>query len=232
MTEEAPVHFVAGTDTGIGKTLVSCALLHALRAQGIAAVGMKPIASGAERHADGRLHNDDADALAQASGMAQPTALTNPYLFERPLAPHVAAEREGRVIAREVVLDALSRLRRQAAHVVVEGVGGFVVPLGDAWTTADLAVEIGAPVVLVVGLRLGCINHALLTAEAIRNRGLKLAGWVANCQPEGMLEQDATIFALKVRLNAPFLGIIPRLSGADAQTASRLLDIQPLLTVS
>lgn len=226
------LHFVIGTDTGVGKTLVSCALIEALRASAVNAVGMKPVASGASPDGTGRLANEDADALAQASGLDQPTALTNPYLFEAPLAPHVAAQREGRSIERAVVLDALSRLRAEADHVIVEGVGGFIVPLGDEWTTADLAVDIGAPLILVVGLRLGCINHALLTAEAARVRGLTLAGWVANCQPEGMLEQEATISALKSRLNAPILGIIPRLSGADAKTASRLLDIQPLLTFS
>lgn len=225
------LYFVIATDTGVGKTLVSCALIEALRASGVNAVGMKPVASGASPDETGRMANEDADALAQASGMSQPTALTNPYLFEAPLAPHVAAQREGRSIERAVVLDALAALRAGADHVVVEGVGGFIVPLGDDWTTADLAVEIGAPLILVVGLKLGCINHALLTAEAVRARGLTLAGWVANCQAEGMLEQEATISALKIRLNAPILGIIPRLSGADAKIASRLLDIQPLLAL-
>lgn len=224
------LHFVIGTDTGVGKTLVSCALIEALRATGVSAVGMKPVASGASLDADGRLANEDADALAHASGLARPTPLTNPYLFEAPLAPHVAARREGRSIERAVVLDALSALRAEADHVIVEGVGGFVVPLSDDWTTADLAVDIGAQLILVVGLRLGCINHALLTAEAVRARGLALAGWVANCQPGGMLEQEATISTLKSRLNAPILGIIPRLSGADAKSASCLLDIQPLLS--
>lgn len=223
------LHFVIGTDTGVGKTLVSCALILALRARGVSAVGMKPVASGALHDASGRLANEDAEALARASGMSHPTRLTNPYLFEAPLAPHVAAQREGRSIERPVVLDALSALRDTADHVIVEGVGGFVVPLGDEWTTADLAVAIGAPLVLVVGLRLGCINHALLTAEAVRARGLELTGWVANCQPEGMLEQEATIFALNARLGAPILGIIPRLSVADAETACRLLDVRPLL---
>nr|WP_232418028.1 dethiobiotin synthase [Methyloversatilis thermotolerans] len=225
---EARVHFVTGTDTGIGKTLVSCALVHALRARGVAAVGMKPVASGAEQ-VDGRWVNEDAEALARASGLAAPTSRTNPYLFAAPLAPHVAAAREGRSIDRGVIVDALTGLRRTARHVIVEGVGGFVVPLGDDWTTADLARDMGASVILVVGLRLGCINHALLSAEAIRARGLELAGWVANCQPEGMLEQDATIDALKVRLMAPILGIIPRLSGADYVSASEALDIRPLL---
>lgn len=224
----APACFVAGTDTGIGKTLVSCALLHALRAQGVAAVGMKPVASGALYDADGRLHNEDADALATASGMDTPSPLTNPYLFEAPLAPHVAAAREGRRIERVRILSALEELRATAGYVVVEGVGGFVVPLGDDWTTADLAVDIAAPVVLAVGLRLGCISHALLTAEAILGRGLILAGWVGNCQAEGMQEQDATIETLKTRLGAPILGIIPRLSGADAVAASKALDTRPL----
>ncbi len=222
-------HFVIGTDTGVGKTLVACALIHAMRMQGIAAVGMKPVASGAWQDSAGTWHNDDVDALASVSVPGCRAALTNPYLFEAPLAPHIAARNEGRLIEPERIFDAFHQLCDSAQHVVVEGVGGFLVPLAEDFTTADLAQALGAPVVLVVGLRLGCINHALLTFEAVRARGLRLAGWVANCLPDGMLEQDETIAALAERLQAPLLGILPRLSAPDPDRACEAMDIAPLL---
>lgn len=225
---QACAHFVTGTDTGIGKTLVACALVHALRARGLEAVGMKPVASGAWRDAHGMLRNEDAEALAAVSGARLPQALTSPYLFEAPLAPHVAARLEGRTIVPAVILDAFRALSTRAQHVVVEGVGGFQVPLSDDFTTADLAAAIAAPVILVVGLKLGCINHALLTADSIRARGLSLAGWVANAMPEGMLEQDATIASLLCRLDAPLLGTLPRLASADPRMAAAALDFSAL----
>ncbi|MFH1812542.1 MAG: dethiobiotin synthase [Pseudomonadota bacterium] len=225
---ETRAHFVTGTDTGIGKTLVACALVHALRARGLNAVGMKPVASGAWRDTNGVIRNEDADALAAVSGGHFPQALTSPYLFEAALAPHVAARLEGRAITSTVILDAFRSLSMRAQHVVVEGVGGFQVPLNDDFTTADLAEAIAAPVIMVVGLKLGCINHALLTAESIRARGLSLAGWVANSTPVGMLEQDATIAALSRRLDAPLLGTLPRFASADPQMAAAALDFGAL----
>lgn len=228
----ARAHFVTGTDTGVGKTLVACALVHALCARNVPAVGMKPVASGAWRDALGEWRNDDADALSSVSGMQFPSCLVSPYLFEAPLAPHVAARIEGRRIEPSVILDAFDRLSASAPHVVVEGVGGFLVPLGDDFTTADLAAAIAAPVVLVVGLRLGCINHALLTAEAIRARNLHLAGWVANALPEGMLEQDATIATLDARLHAPLLGVLPCLASPEVETVAAALDFGRLLDVA
>lgn len=217
-------HFVIGTDTGVGKTLVSCALIHALRARGVDVVGMKPVASGSWRDEDGLLRNDDADALAAASARGHPRPLTSPYLFGPALAPHVAARIEGRTVDRAVITDAFGQLCGRAGHVVVEGVGGFVVPLADDFTTADLAAQFKVPVVMVVGLRLGCINHALLTAEAVRSRGLLMAGWVANCLTDGMLEQDASIDALKDRLDAPLLGVVPRMIAPDPTVAAAALD--------
>lgn len=217
-------HFVIGTDTGVGKTLVSCALIHALRARGVDAVGMKPVASGAWRDANGMLRNDDADALANASAPGHPASLTSPYLFVPALAPHIAARMDGRAIDPAVMTDAFRQLGARAGHVVVEGVGGFLVPLADDFTTADLAERFNAPMVMVVGLRLGCINHALLTAEAVRSRGLTMAGWVANCLTDGMLEQDASIDALKERLDAPLLGVLPRMIVPDPMVAAAALD--------
>lgn len=225
-------HFVIGTDTGVGKTLVSCALIHALRTRGVDAVGMKPVASGAWRDEGGTLRNDDADALAAASAPGHPRSLTSPYLFGPPLAPHIAARIEGRTIDRAVISDAFRLLSDRAGHVVVEGVGGFVVPLSHDFTTADLATHFNVPLVMVVGLRLGCINHALLTAEAVRSRGLRMAGWVANCLADGMLEQEASIDALKDRLDAPFLGVVPRMIMPEPGVAAAALDFDRLLPPS
>ena len=225
-------HFVVGTDTGVGKTLISCAIVRALRDRGVAAVGMKPVASGAWRDAAGGRHSEDADALSAVSAPGHAASLTNPYLFDAPRAPHVAARMEGRQIDPDVIRDAFARLCADARHVVVEGVGGFIVPLTDDYTTADLALDLGAPLVLVVGLRLGCINHALLTAEAIRTRGLRLAGWVANCTAEGMLAQDATIAALVARLGAPLLGVVPHMVSPDPGVAAAALDLDAILSIS
>ena len=197
--------FVTGTDTGVGKTLVTCALLHATRRLGLTAVGMKPIAAGVED--DGR--NDDVVQLLAASSVQPPLEWVNPYLYVPPIAPHIAAAEAGRPIAIEVIRQAFERLRPLADVVWVEGVGGFRVPLDARTDTADLAQRLAAPVVLVMGMRLGCLNHALLTAEAISNRGLTLAGWVANRIDPAMARFEANLETLQTCLNAPLLGVVP-----------------------
>ena len=197
--------FVTGTDTGVGKTLVTCALLHATRRLGLTAVGMKPIAAGVED--DGR--NDDVVQLLAASSVQPPLEWVNPYLYVPPIAPHIAAAEAGRPIAIEVIRQAFERLRPLADVVWVEGVGGFRVPLDARTDTADLAQRLAAPVVLVVGMRLGCLNHALLTAEAISNRGLTLAGWVANRIDPAMARFEANLETLQTCLNASLLGVVP-----------------------
>lgn len=219
--------FVTGTDTEIGKTLTSAALLHALVATGVRACGMKPVAAGAELR-DGVLHNDDADMLAAASNVAMLPALTTPYLFKEPAAPHIAAALEGRAIELVPILAAYTELAAAADAVVVEGVGGFRVPLADDFDTADLAQQLGLPVVLVVGLRLGCISHALLTAESIVARGLVLAGWVANETQDDMAFADENVAALAARLPAPLLGRVPRLETPSAEAAAAHLDFSGL----
>jgi dethiobiotin synthetase len=171
--------FVTGTDTGVGKTLVSSAMLHALAGSGLRAVGMKPVAAGLE-DVDGEWRNDDVERLNAAGNVDAPLALRCPYLLRAPMSPHLAAKEEGVRIALQPMLSAFSELAARADAVVVEGVGGFCVPFGDDLDSADLAVALGLPVILVVGLRLGCLSHALLTAEAVRARGLVLAGWVAS----------------------------------------------------
>ena len=219
--------FVTGTDTEIGKTLVTSALLHGLGAAGVRAAGMKPLAAGAELR-DGVWHNEDVDQIHAAAPLKLPRELTTPYLLRTPAAPHIAAALEGVAIEPRTILDCYARVRAQAEAVVVEGVGGFRVPLTDGYDTADLARDLALPVVLVVGLRLGCISHALLTAEAIASRGLQLAGWVANTVDPAMGHMRGNIEALAARLDAPLLGHVPRLTQASAAAAAACLNLSLL----
>ena len=210
--------FVTGTDTEIGKTLVASALVHIQAERGWRVAAMKPVAAGAEWR-DGRWCNEDVDALAACVSVRLPQELTTPYLFKTPAAPHIAAALEDRVIDRQYLMDCYSQVRAQADAVVVEGVGGFRVPLNENYDTADLAKDLGLPVVLVVGMRLGCISQALLTAEAIAARGLSLVGWVANTVDPQMMFLQENIEAIAQRINAPLLACIPRLDVANAATA-------------
>ncbi len=210
-------YFITGTDTGVGKTFVTCALLHTLKAQGIAAIGMKPIAAGGEMTPDG-LNNEDVEALHLASVVKLQREDLNCYLLSEPIAPHIAAANEDIDIDLDVIRQRFDQLAELADVVLVEGVGGFIVPLGDNITTADLAQDLDLPVILVVGMRLGCLNHALLTQEAILARGLTLAGWVANQIDPHMAELDANIEALEERIRAPLLGVIEWQKQPDAES--------------
>ena len=224
--------FVTGTDTGVGKTRVAAAILHRLANSGVLAAGFKPVAAGCRR-VGAALINDDVRELSAASGVALTHDEVGPYCFEAACAPHIAAELEGRTIDFDTLVVAAHALARRTDALVVEGAGGFCVPLGDTHTLADLAAELALPVVLVVGLRLGCLNHALLTAEAIRARGLRLAGWVANCVDPGMSRIDANVAALRQRLSdrwqVPFLGMIPWLAEPDPATVAAHLDGLPAI---
>ena len=218
--------FVTGTDTEIGKTLVSAAILHSLVKAGVRACGMKPIAAGAEMR-DGELHNDDADMLRAAGNVTLAQNITTPYMFREPAAPHIAAELEGVAIDLVPIIAAYAEMSAAADAVVVEGVGGFRVPLNELVDTADLAAQLKLPVILVVGMRLGCISHALITAEAIAARGLVIAGWVAN-EVAPMPFIDENIEALTLRIPAPFLGRIPPLKHPTAAHAAVHLDLSGL----
>jgi dethiobiotin synthetase len=215
--------FVTGTDTEIGKTLVSAALLHILVQRGVRAAAMKPVAAGAEWR-DGAWHNDDADMLAASAGVALPQVITTPYLFQTAAAPHIAAALENTAIDPAHILHCYAEVRRQAEAVVVEGVGGFRVPLTDSYDTADLAQQLALPVVLVVGVRLGCISQAMLTVEAIQARGLTLMGWVANTVDADMGHAQANIQALVQRIDAPLLGQLPRFEKPTAALAASLIE--------
>jgi dethiobiotin synthetase len=215
--------FVTGTDTEIGKTLVSCALLHAFGSSGARVVGMKPVAAGAVWR-DGAWCNEDVEALATAASLKLPQNLIAPYVLSTPAAPHIAAAIDGVRIDPAHILHCYQQLHAKADAVVVEGVGGFCVPLSDNFDTADLAQQLALPVILVVGLRLGCISQALLTAQAIAARGLVLAGWVANTVDPGMAYVQENIQALRARLHAPLLGHLPRFAQPSAALAASCFD--------
>ncbi|QKV57236.1 MAG: dethiobiotin synthase [Dechloromonas sp.] len=212
-------YFLTGTDTEIGKTFITCALLHRAAQSGLRAAGIKPVAAGT----DDAGRNEDVEAIRAASNVVLPQQTINPWCFKEAIAPHIAAADEGKVIDFAPILSACDDARAQSDLLIVEGVGGFRVPLGVDRDSADLAVALGLPVILVVGLRLGCINHALLTAEAIAARGLTLAGWVANCIDPAMPRRVENIAALELHLGAPLLGTVPRQpDGNPAAAAAHL----------
>ena len=220
-------YFVTGTDTNVGKTLVSAALIHSLAINGLKVAGMKPVAAGAELR-DGKLWNDDVELLRGEANVNVPTHLIAPYLFKEAAAPHVAAALEDQQINPPTIFTAFEQIRAQTEAVIVEGVGGFCVPLTPQTDTADIAARLQLDVILVVGLRLGCLNHALLTAEAIAARGLRLAGWVVNQIDPAMPHQAANIEALRERLSAPCLGSLPWMPVPSAALAADKLDFSPL----
>ena len=214
--------YVTGTDTGIGKTLASCALLHALRAGGRRAAGMKPVASGCEWSEDG-WRNADALALQQSGPPGIAYADINPFALEQPLAPELAAREAGTEVTLPPILSAYARLSGQAEALVVEGVGGWAAPLSTTLMQSDLVRALQLPVLLVVGLRLGCLNHALLSARAIEADGLRLAGWIGSHVDPGMARVADNLAMLGERLPAPCWGVLPHAPGVDpAALASRL----------
>lgn len=215
--------FVTGTDTGIGKTTVSCALLHAFAVQGKKVIGMKPVAAGSE---NGQWM--DVEHLLAASNVSVSRQQINPYAFDPPISPHVAAQQSGAEIDLLVIHHAYQQLSAKADLVIVEGAGGFLVPINEKQNGADLVKTLNLPVILVVGMRLGCLNHALLTAQAIKTAGLILAGWVANCIDPQMLALEENIAMLEQRLDGPLLGVLPFDSTINLQKNTELLDVMIL----
>ena len=213
--------FVTGTDTGVGKTLVATALLRALAATGLRAVGMKPVAAGFDAASGASA---DVLALQAAGNVDAPARDRNPYAFAEPVAPHLAAEAAGVTLALSEIAAAGERLRRIADVLIVEGAGGALVPLDARHDMLDIAAALQLPVLLVVGMRLGCLNHALLTALAVRRRGLDLRGWVANALPPPMALAGANIRTLIDRLGcAPIAHVEPGSDPAfDAKTLAEL----------
>lgn len=220
-------YFLTGTDTDVGKTLVACSLLHAWQASGLAAVGYKPIAAGCERTAQG-LRNRDALQLQAAGSVEIPYEAINPIAYAPPIAPHIAAEQCGIPIDTALLDAGLARLQTSGAErVLVEGAGGWHLPIGGGRLLSHWVAEHGLPVILVVGARLGCLNHALLTAEAIRAAGLTLAGWVCNRIDPEMPFYEHNRDTLAAMLGAPLLGEIPWL-GIQPQAAPHTLDVRLL----
>lgn len=210
-----PSIYVTGTDTGIGKTFASCALLQHFRRQGLRAIGMKPVASGCAVTAEG-LRNEDAEYLRAASTHRADYADVNPFAYVDPIAPHLAAIDNARPIDLDVIRAAFQRLASDADRVVVEGVGGWAAPLGESLMQADVVHALDLDVVLVVGLRLGCINHALLSARAIEADGCRLVGWIANRIDPAMLRAEDNLATLQSRLAAPLLGVIAHAATHEA----------------
>ncbi|MDB5867894.1 MAG: ATP-dependent dethiobiotin synthetase BioD [Polaromonas sp.] len=223
--------FVAGTDTGVGKTHISAALLHWCAQQGWRSAGLKPVAAGTVL-INGQPVNEDVQALRKAGSVALSDVEVGPLQFKAACAPEIAAALEHRHIDPATIFSAARHLASRADVLVVEGVGGFCVPLGPDWDTADLALELGLPVVLVVGLRLGCLSHALLTAEAICARGLPLAGWIANATEPDMAHGAANLASLRHEMTrrhqAPCLGVVPWLDAPLPSTVAAHLDTAAL----
>ena len=217
-------YFVTGTDTGVGKTLVSCALLHAFAAQDKKVVGFKPVAAGCNDND----RNDDAERLRAASNILATYGQINPYCFIPPIAPHLAARHSGVRIEFSRILTSYRELSTQADEVIVEGAGGFLVPLNEKQDSTHLARELSLPVIVVVGMRLGCINHALLTMRVIADCGLQCAGWVANVLNAEMPALLENIEALQQRIEAPLLGVVPFQAEADSRAVAGQLDISLL----
>lgn len=211
MSSKPAVYFIAGTDTGVGKSLVAAALLKAAASRGLSTVGVKPVAAGCDETPDG-LRSDDALLLRQYSSIAMPYEMSNPVSLRLPVAPHLAAAQEGRKLdAGRLEGFCRAVLMKRAGLTLIEGAGGWQVPLNGRQSLADLAKLLGVPVILVVGMRLGCINHALLTARAIHADGLEIAGWIANRIDPDMALPEENIDAIAQRMSAPCLGHIPAL---------------------
>ncbi len=215
---ESKGFFITGTDTGVGKTVITVALMEWLKQQGKTVIGMKPIAAGCEWQGE-RWVNDDALQLQQHSSVKLPYETVNPYAFKKPISPHLAAEADGELISIERLKRESQLLEQQADCLVVEGAGGWEVPLNRQERIADLAKAINYPVILVVGLRLGCINHALLSIAAIEQSGLKCAGWIANQVDPDMAYLEENRETLQQNIKAPMLAFVPFSQGLEVALA-------------
>ncbi|MGH8474715.1 MAG: dethiobiotin synthase [Methylococcales bacterium] len=222
--------FVTGTDTGIGKTRVALGLMEALKSQGIQVSGMKPVATGCYVE-NGELRSEDAVLLRDHASWSVDYSLVNPYAFLAPVSPHIAARQTGIEICLVSIAQRYALLQQRSEFVVVEGVGGWEVPLNSEDRVSDLAGILGLPIVLVVGLRLGCLNHALLTGAAIQRSGCDLIGWVANPIDSDFIDCEENVATLQTRIPAPLLGLVPFSHTLDLGTLARSLDLDDWMAV-
>jgi dethiobiotin synthetase len=220
--------FITGTDTGCGKTAITLGLMHRLQQAGKRVLGMKPIASGAEMSSSG-LRNEDALNIQAQGSIELPYEQVNPFAYAPPIAPHLAAEAAAEPIEMERIGEIFHQLSEQTDVILVEGVGGWSVPLSESESLGDLARRLDLPVIMVVGLRLGCINHALMTEACIGLSGCRLAGWVGNLVEPDMAAQSGNIDSLRTRLSAPCLGVVPWLNNPSPDLVSAYLDIDFVL---
>jgi dethiobiotin synthetase len=220
--------FITGTDTGIGKTTIALGLMAALQQKGLRVAAMKPVSAGCEQ-TDHGLRHDDAVRLSQQASIDIPYDTINPYAFAEPIAPHIAAHNQGIRMDIDTVVQAYQQIAEKADVVIVEGAGGWLVPFNEQYTMADLAVALGLPIITVVGMRLGCLNQALLTKESIQAHGLTASAWVANTISEPMPYQEENLQSLTQRLSQPCLGTIPFVASINAETIAAQLGISSLL---
>ena len=218
--------FITGTDTDVGKTWVALGLITALKKNHLKVMAMKPIACGCQVTSEG-LRNDDAQLLSQHASTTQPYELVNPYAFAEAIAPHLAARHEGVDIHVANIVRAYAEIAHHADCVVVEGVGGWQVPISDTQTTVAIAQALALPVILVVGIKLGCLNHALLTSESIERSGVSFAGWVATAIDRSCVGIEENIRALRERISAPLLGVVPYLEELDVEKIAESLKVLP-----
>ncbi|MEI6414878.1 MAG: dethiobiotin synthase [Pseudomonadota bacterium] len=220
-------YFITATDTGCGKTLVALTLMQFFKNQGQRVLGMKPVAAGCEQTPAG-LRNDDALKLHALGSLEVPYEWVNPFALPLPIAPHLAANKLGVKIDFETILNHKDRLATLSDILIIEGAGGLLVPLSEGRTMADLAIALGFPLVLVVGLRLGCLNHALLTEEAIQRRHMTLVGWIGNSMDPGFSHRTANLATLTEALKAPCLGVLPWLNHPDPEHLWAYLNLPPV----
>jgi dethiobiotin synthetase len=219
--------FITGTDTNIGKTAVTCSLIAKYIEEGFRVGGMKPVAAGCFIE-NGHIVYEDVQKIIEVSNVDLITNQINPYQFEAPIAPHISFKKNKKEIDIHLIKKHLQLFKKQMDYLFIEGAGGFAVPLTENFSTVDLIKALDIPVILVVGMRLGCINHALLTVESILNKKIKLCGWVANRIDQHMLAYEENISFLKERIEAPCLGEVPYFKNFDPYKASKFIDINKL----
>lgn len=220
--------FITGTDTDVGKTTCALGLMAAFKNAGLKVAAMKPVSAGCKQTPQG-LRNDDALRLLQEANVDIPYEIVNPYAFELPIAPHIAAEKEGIEMNIDTLVQAYQKIATEVDVVIVEGAGGWLVPFNEKQTMADLAIRLGLPVINVVDIRLGCLNHALLTTQSVKKSSLPLVGWIANHLSKDTYRDAENITALKKRISATCLGNVPYLQNDDPTLVSEYLNISALL---